>query len=140
MVRANNTQAGMLNHKRTLGIGCWNVPTLLQPGTQNLTVRSLHEYHVDVCCLSEVRLHDSGAREIKIPGVDSHLTLYHSGPRGSSGRHGVAIALSEQANPALLAWEPLNHRTLFSEALCVRVCLCRRFIRHLGESVYIWNW
>ncbi|BHF62735.1 hypothetical protein SprV_0200572100 [Sparganum proliferum] len=106
-------RAGLLNRGRTLGIGCWNVRTFLDPGTQSLTARSLHQYNVDVCCLSEVRLPDSGSREIKIPGVESHFTLYHSGPRDSSGRHGVAIALSQQADLALLAWEPVNDRMAY---------------------------
>ncbi|BHF70360.1 hypothetical protein SprV_0301341000 [Sparganum proliferum] len=44
-----------------------------------------------------------GSREIKIPGVESHFTPYHSGPRDSSGRHGVTIAISQQADLALLA-------------------------------------
>nr|VZI45360.1 unnamed protein product [Spirometra erinaceieuropaei] len=106
-------RAGLLNRGRTLGIGCWNVRTFLDPGTQSLTARSLHQYNVDVCCLSEVRLPDSGSREIKIPGVESHFTLYHSGLRDSSGRHGVAIALSQQADLALLAWKPVNNRMAY---------------------------
>nr|VZI07984.1 unnamed protein product [Spirometra erinaceieuropaei] len=101
-------RAVLLNRGRTLGIGCWNVRTLLDSGTQSLTARSLDQYNVDVCCLSEVRLPDSGFREIKIPGVESHFTLYHSGPRDSSGRHGVTIVLSQQTDLALLAWEPDN--------------------------------
>ncbi|BHF83424.1 hypothetical protein SprV_0902656600 [Sparganum proliferum] len=113
VVRANSMRAGLLNRGRTLGIGCWNVRTFLDPGTQSLTAHSLHQYNVDVCCLSEVRLSDSGCREIKIPGVESHFTLYHSGPRDSSGRHGVAIALSQQADLALLAWEPVNDRMAY---------------------------
>ncbi|BHF75672.1 hypothetical protein SprV_0501876800 [Sparganum proliferum] len=113
VVRANSMRAGLLNRGRTLGIGCWNVRTFLDPGTQSLTAHSLHQYNVDVCCLSEVRLPDSGCREIKIPGVESHFTLYHSGPRDSSGQHGVAIALSQQADLALLAWEPVNDRMAY---------------------------
>ncbi|BHF64912.1 ribosomal protein S18, S13 [Sparganum proliferum] len=54
-----------------------------------------------------------GSRETKIPGVESHFTLYHSGPRDSSGRHGVAIALSQQADLALLAWKPVNDRMAY---------------------------
>ncbi|BHF83863.1 hypothetical protein SprV_0902701100 [Sparganum proliferum] len=113
VVRANSMRAGLLNRGRTLGIGCWNVRTFLDPGTQSLTARSLHQYNVDVCCLSEVRLPDSGSREIKIPKVESYFTLYHSGPRDPSGRHGVAIALSQQADLALLAWEPVNDRMAY---------------------------
>nr|VZI44739.1 unnamed protein product [Spirometra erinaceieuropaei] len=113
VVRANSMRAGLLNRGRTLGIRCWNVRTFLDPGIQSLTALSLYQYNVDVCCLSKVRLPDSGSREIKIPGVESHLTLYHGGPRDSSGRHGVAIALSQQADLALLAWEPVNDRIAY---------------------------
>nr|VZI21112.1 unnamed protein product [Spirometra erinaceieuropaei] len=113
VVRTNSMRAGPLNQGRTFGIGYWNMQTFLYPGTQSLTARSLHQYNVDVCCLSEVRLPDSASRELKIPGVESHFTLYHSGPRDSSGRHGVAIALSQQADLALLAWEPVNDRMAY---------------------------
>ncbi|BHF58340.1 hypothetical protein SprV_0100129200 [Sparganum proliferum] len=113
VVRANSMRAGLLNRGRTLGSGCWNVRTFLDSGTQSLIVRSLYQYNMDVCCLSEVRLPDSGSREINIPGVESHFSLYHSGPRDSSGRHGVAIALSQQADLALLAWEPVNDRMAY---------------------------
>nr|VZI26909.1 unnamed protein product [Spirometra erinaceieuropaei] len=113
MVQASSMRAGLLNRGRTLGVGCWNVRPSLDPGTQSLTARSLYQYNVDVCWLSEVRLLDSGSREIKITGVESHFTLYHSGPRDSSGRHGVAIALSQQADLALRAWEPVNGRMAY---------------------------
>ncbi|VDM04466.1 unnamed protein product [Schistocephalus solidus] len=39
---------------------------------------------------------------------------YHSGQRGSSGRHDVTIALSEQVYRALLAWEPVNDRMAYA--------------------------
>nr|VZI26907.1 unnamed protein product [Spirometra erinaceieuropaei] len=106
-------QAGLLNRGRKLSVECWNVRTFLDPGTQSLTARSPYQYNVDVCWLSDVRLPDSGSREIKIPGVESYFALYHSGPRDSSGRHGVAIALSQQADLALLAWEPVNGRMAY---------------------------
>ncbi|VDM04378.1 unnamed protein product [Schistocephalus solidus] len=110
VVLANSMRAVLLNRNRTLGIGCWNVRTFLDPGTQNLTARSLYQYNVDVCCLSEVRIPNSGSLEIKILGANSHFSLYHSGPRDFSVRHGVANALSKQANRALLAWEPVTER------------------------------
>ncbi|BHF65219.1 hypothetical protein SprV_0200822900 [Sparganum proliferum] len=106
-------RAGLLNRGRALGIGCWNVRTFLDPGTQSLTARSLDQSNVDVCCLSEVRLPDSGSREIKIPGVESHFTLCHSGAGDSSGRHCVAFALSQQADPTLLAWGLVSDRMAY---------------------------
>ncbi|VDM05602.1 unnamed protein product [Schistocephalus solidus] len=59
VVRANCMQTGLLNQKRALGIGCWNAQIFLDPGAQSLTARSFHQYHVDVCCLSEVRIPNS---------------------------------------------------------------------------------
>ncbi|VDM02106.1 unnamed protein product [Schistocephalus solidus] len=43
----------------------------------------------------------------------THTPLHHSGLPDFSGRHGVAIALSQQANRALLAWEPVNERMAY---------------------------
>nr|VZI37768.1 unnamed protein product [Spirometra erinaceieuropaei] len=113
VVRTNSMRARLLNQGRTLGIGYWNVRTFMDPGVQSLTAHSLDQYNVYVCYLSEVRLPDSGSREIKVPGVESHLTLHQSGPRDSSGRRGVAIALSQQADLVLLAWEPVTDRMAY---------------------------
>ncbi|VDK88405.1 unnamed protein product [Dibothriocephalus latus] len=69
-------RAGLLNREWTLGIEGWTGRALLEPGTQSLTARSLHNnYHVDVFCLSEVGIPDSGTQEIKILGVDSLYPL-----------------------------------------------------------------
>ncbi|BHF72816.1 DnaJ (Hsp40), sub A, member 4 [Sparganum proliferum] len=113
MVRANIMRAGLLNWGRTLGIGRWIVPRHVDPGTQNLTARSLEQYNMDVCCLAEVRLPDSGSREINIHGVGVHFILYHSGPHDSSGRHGVAGNHFQQADLVLLALEPVNDRMTY---------------------------
>ncbi|BHF83812.1 hypothetical protein SprV_0902695900 [Sparganum proliferum] len=88
---------------------CTNVPGPWYPRSDRTQPSSVQHG----CLLSEVRLPDSGSREIKIPGVESHFTLYHSGPRDSSGRHGVAIALSQQADLAPPAWEPVNDRMAY---------------------------
>ncbi|BHF68382.1 hypothetical protein SprV_0301141600 [Sparganum proliferum] len=113
VVRANSTRAGLLNRGRTLSIGYWDVRTSLDPGTQSLAARSLNQYNVDACCLSKARLPDSGSREIKIHGVESHSTPYHSGLRDFSDRHGVAIAPSQQADLALPDWEPVSDRMAY---------------------------
>ncbi len=46
---------------------------------------------------------------IKVPGEEACYHLYHSGLVDNTGRHGVAIALSEAAQAALLAWVPISH-------------------------------
>ena len=94
-------------------IGCWNVRTLMNTGSQCLTLKTLHEYKLDVTCLSEVRIRGSGCNSVKIPGVDTSYSLYYSGPTDSSGRGGVAIALNARANKALIAWEPISPRLIW---------------------------
>ncbi|BHF80032.1 hypothetical protein SprV_0702315600 [Sparganum proliferum] len=105
--------AGLLNRQRTPGIGCWNVRTFLDPGTQSLVAVSLYQHSVDVCRLSAVRLLDTGPREIRTLEVDSHFTLCRSAPRESSGRHDAATTLSRHANLDLLAWEPVNDQMAY---------------------------
>ncbi len=65
---------------------------------------------MNIACLSEIRIPDSGDSVIKVPGEEACYHLYHSGVVGETGRHGVAIALSEAAQVALLAWVPISSR------------------------------
>ncbi len=44
---------------------------------------------------------------IVVPGEEAYCHLYHSGVVGNSGRHDAAITLSEAAQAALQAWEPI---------------------------------
>ena len=113
--RVTSRQAGVVNtvnSRKPVFVGCWNVRTLLQPGSQALTMRSLYDYKVDVACLSEVRLSGSGSHSVKVPGVDYHYSIYYSGYDDPIGQHGVAIALSPRANKALLSWVPVSPRIL----------------------------
>ncbi|VDM04951.1 unnamed protein product [Schistocephalus solidus] len=94
-----------MNRNRIIGIVCWNVRNLLDPGAQSRTVCSLYQY---AACQNSEYLTGN-----KDPG--SQLTLHHvpQGPRDFSGRHGVVIAFSQQANRALRAWEPVNERMVY---------------------------
>ncbi len=64
---------------------------------QALTMRELQKYNVDIACLSEVRIPDSGHSVIKVAGEEACYHLYHIGVVDNTGRHGIAIALSEAA-------------------------------------------
>ena len=105
-------QAGTLSTRNPLHVACWNVRTLLDPGSQCITMRSLYDYRTSICCLSEVRIPGTGSSCIKVPGRDASYWLYHSGPTDNSGLHGVAIALDAKAKQALIAWEPISPRIL----------------------------
>ena len=104
-------QAGKLNLRNLLHVGCWNVRTLLHVGSQNIALRNLHDYKVDICCLSETRIPHYGSKSVKIPASDRLYWLYHSGPSDNSGLHGVDFALSERAHKALITWRPISSRS-----------------------------
>ncbi len=73
-----------------------------------MIMRKFRKYNVDIACLSEVRIPDSGHSVIKVPGEEACYHLYHSALVDNTGSHGVAIALSEGAQAALLAWVPVS--------------------------------
>ena len=98
------------NLRKQFHVGCWNVRTLMDAGSQCLTMRSLFDYRVDIACLSEVRIAGCGSKCIKVPGVDANYWLCHSGVNDNSGLHGVAFALSCRAYDSLLAWTPFSPR------------------------------
>ncbi len=84
--------------------------TLQDVSVQALTMRELRKYYVDVACLSEVRIPDSGHSVIKVPGEEACYHLYRSGVVDNSWGHGVPIALNEAAQAGLLAWVPISAR------------------------------
>ena len=98
-------------NKQKIFIGCWNVRTLVDVGSQAVTMRTLYDYRVSIACLSEVRLPGSGSKCIKVPGVDTSYWLYHGGLEDNSGQHGVGLALSSDSHNALLSGTPLSRRT-----------------------------
>ncbi len=53
----------------------------------------LRKYNVDIACLSDAKIHDSGHSEIKVPGEEACYHLYHSGVEDNTGRHDAAIGL-----------------------------------------------
>ncbi len=71
-------------------------------------MQDLRKYNVDIACLLEVRIPDSGHSVIKAPGEEAWYHLYHSGIEDNTGRHGVAVALNQAAQAALLARVPIS--------------------------------
>ncbi len=53
----------------------FNVRTLQDVDMQALTMRELRKYNVDIACLSEVRVPDSGHSLIKMPGEEASYHL-----------------------------------------------------------------
>ncbi len=95
-----------MRRKDDIQVAYWNVRTLQDVGVQALTMRELRKYNVNIACLSEVRITDSGHSVIKVPGEEACYHLYLD----NTGKCGVAIALSEAVQAALSAWVPITSR------------------------------
>ncbi len=94
-----------------LNISALNVRTLLQTGQQALLAATLSNLNIDICCLSELRMPESGTCRIKIPGKTDFFTLYYSGEEAQrQGLNGVGIAISKTVNDALMEWNPITAR------------------------------
>ncbi|TNN14021.1 Craniofacial development protein, partial [Schistosoma japonicum] len=107
---------GLLKPRSRLHVGALNVRTLSQIGQQASLARTLESRSINVCCVSETRIHDPS----KIINLISpyrnkeaaRFTLRVSGSpdAASRGLAGVGIALSCRAELALLDWIPVNNR------------------------------
>ncbi|CAH8585366.1 unnamed protein product [Schistosoma curassoni] len=76
---------------------------------------SLESLNIDVCCLSETRIQDSGeVLQIHSPSVASkslfYVRLSEDRVASSSGLAGVGVALSARAEAGLIDWIPINSR------------------------------
>lgn len=105
-----STEHCILRRHTDVHIAYWNVRTLLDPAIQTITMHTLWKYNIQIACLSEVRLPDTGHREITVPGTETSYHLYHSGVTDNSGQYGVGIALSKEANFSIIEWNPISPR------------------------------
>ncbi|VDP02980.1 unnamed protein product, partial [Schistosoma margrebowiei] len=109
------TEAVFLKPRAPFKLAAFNVRTLVQVGQQIGLAMSLESLNIDVCCLSETRIQDSGeVLQIRSPSVASKSLFYVrlSGDpvASSSGLAGVGVALSFRAEAALVDWIPINSR------------------------------
>lgn len=72
-----------------------------------VTERTLHDYQVGVISLSEVRPGDTGSRNTKVTGTDTHFRLDSSAPE-IPDQQGVATALGHHPNSAPSSWQPIS--------------------------------
>ncbi|CAH8562268.1 unnamed protein product [Schistosoma intercalatum] len=96
-------------------LAAFNVRTLMQIGQQIGLVMSLESLNIDVCCLSETRIQDSGeVLQIRSPSVASKslfdVRLSRDPVASSSVLAGVGVALSATTEAALVDWIPINSR------------------------------
>ncbi len=69
----------ILRRKDDLHVANWIVRTIQDVGVLALTTWEPREYNVDIACLSEARIPDSGHSVIKAPCEEICFHLYHSG-------------------------------------------------------------
>jgi len=93
-----------LDLRKSIRMATWNVLTLAKDGYREAMARELARLDIDVACLTEARLTNSG-KEI----VEGH-TFLHSG--GTQHHHGVCLILSPKVKHSLKAWEPISDRLL----------------------------
>ncbi|CAH8656790.1 unnamed protein product [Schistosoma margrebowiei] len=109
------TEAVFLKPRAPFKLDAFNVRTFMHVGQQIGLATSLESLNIDVCCLSETRIQDSGeVLQIRSPSVASKSLFYVrlSGDpvTSSSGLAGVGVALSARAEAALVDWIPINSR------------------------------
>ncbi|CAI2732650.1 unnamed protein product [Schistosoma spindalis] len=108
-----NTETAFLKPRAPSKLASFNVRTLMQVGQQIGLAMSLESLNIDVCCLSETHIQDSGeVLQIHSPSVSSEGLFYVRLSRdfvaSSSGLSGVGVALSARAEAALIDWIQLT--------------------------------
>ncbi|CAH8661049.1 unnamed protein product [Schistosoma margrebowiei] len=108
-----STEAVFLKPRAPFKLTAFNVRTLMQVGQQIGLAMSLESLNIDVCCLFETRIQDSGeVLQCRSPSVASkslfYVRLFGDPVASSSGPAGVGVALSARAEAALIDWIPIN--------------------------------
>ncbi len=75
--QVSNKQAEALCHRKdNFHVAYGNVQNLLDAGVRTLTTRELRKRNVDIACLSEVRIPNSGHSVTNVPGEEAYYHLY----------------------------------------------------------------
>ena len=104
---ADISMADLLAPKYKIRVGSWNVRTLYQAGKLQQVLREMTNYKVEIMCVSEARLTDSGRRILA-----SGHTIFYSGRTDNLNRGGVAVIVTRKVEKTLLEWKPVNDRLM----------------------------
>ncbi|VDP95440.1 unnamed protein product [Echinostoma caproni] len=114
----------LLRSRCSFKLATLNVCTLLRIEQKADLARALETLAIDVCCIQETRIQDSGSiirlTSPSNPSVKFYLRLNGDPEAAASGLAGVCVALSERAEAALLDWFPVDSRKALgvSETIC----------------------
>jgi len=101
-----NSKWKLLDCKRRMRVGTWNVRTLLQPGKLKELCDNAERYHLDIVGVQEVRW--SGKDKIR----HGPWTFIYSGREDQQHEAGVGLLLSKKAADALTSIDCINERLL----------------------------
>ena len=89
----------------------FNVRTLSCDTKLSILARTLNEYKIAVCGLTEVRRLDSGSISVDHPDLEHSSTLLWSG-QSDIHQHGVGLLISAYAKKCLSDWSPISSRII----------------------------
>ncbi|CAH8671779.1 unnamed protein product [Schistosoma haematobium] len=109
------TEAVFLRPRARSKLAAFNVRTLMQVRQQIGLAMSLESLNIEVCCLSQTRIQDSGeVLQIRSPSVACkslfYVRLSGDAMASSSGLADIGVALTARAEAALIDWIPINSR------------------------------
>jgi len=99
----------LLTPKTTIKIGTWNVRTMYETGRTAQVAKEMRSYNISLLGLSETRWLQAGQLRLA-----TGETLLYSGHTEDGAPHteGVAMMLSQEAQRALIGWEPVSSRII----------------------------
>lgn len=103
VARVNRIRTGSVNLDTR-----YSVRTLVDTGSQCISMRTFYDYGTDIVCLFGVRLPNAGSRCIKVLQTGASYWMYHSEPEDNSRLRDVTTAMYSQDHSAPTSWEPVS--------------------------------
>ena len=96
----------LVDPKKELNIGNWNVRTLYQASNAAQAAREMERLRIDIMGISETHWTGQGKMQIE------NKTIIYSGRDDQIHREEVAFMLSKNSERSLIDWTPINERII----------------------------
>jgi len=97
-----------VNPKRCIKLATWNILSGAQVGKLEQVCSELSKYDIELAILTELRLPESGKREVYNLDNTERMHLYYSG--GKQRQHGVGFMANEKCNKSITSFEAVSDR------------------------------
>ncbi|KAI8514435.1 hypothetical protein Bbelb_070260 [Branchiostoma belcheri] len=99
----------LLTPRKSTRIATWNVRTMYQAGITSQVAQRIRSYNISLLGLCETRRLQTGQLRLA-----SGELLWYSGhtEEGEPHSEGVALMLAQEAQQALVSWEPVSSRII----------------------------